>query len=73
MNKIVQLPGTQPVNVGAQEILDGAKEEDLMTCLVVGEQRNGRLYLSSTQGLTLDNMWLLELAKRTLMDDHMGK
>lgn len=64
INLDIPTKGDLPPNL----VLDGALEADLKEVFVCGLTQDGGLYLASSGGYLPDMLFLLELAKRSVME-----
>lgn len=67
MAEIVRLPCITRLDTEPALVLDGVPR-DLKEVLVIGTDAQGALYFSGSMASGPDALWLLEVARRTLMD-----
>lgn len=68
MAEIVQFDGNTNHNISAETVVQSASETDLEHAVVIGWEKSGEFYLSSSYGDMAHTLWLLEQAKRALFD-----
>jgi len=69
MDNIEILDTVTRLDIPAGRVIDGAKEADLETALVIGWDEDGEFYFASSKADGGCVLWLLELAKKELMGD----
>lgn len=68
MAEVVILPVVTRLDVPAERILGGALETGLEKALVVGWTAEGEFYFASSLADGGEVLWLLEMAKRRLLE-----
>jgi hypothetical protein len=63
MGDIIEFPGGTRGPVSVDSVLDGARERDLYTTIVVGLTEDDDLYFASSSGDLSLIVWLLERCK----------
>ena len=66
-DNIIQFTGTTTVDLPVDQILDKAKEAGLQTVVVIGDNKDGELYIASSQGRVCMATFLLQRALHALM------
>jgi hypothetical protein len=61
-------PGETPNNFEPKVILGGAMRNNLESCLVLGWDAEGAIFISSSMSSYADCLWLIEQAKRTILE-----
>jgi len=57
------------LDIPPERVLKGAIESDLQSVVVVGQEKDGKLYIASSDSDLRHNGWLLDLAKRFLLKE----
>jgi len=65
---VVYWPHPTRIELPAERVLEGAKAHDLKTAVVMGWTQEGDVYFASTTSDGGDVMWLMEWAKKALLD-----
>lgn len=68
MADILQFNGTTLHDLPVVQVLDAAKGKDLTSVLVIGLDQDGELYIASDNGRVAESVYLLERAKKYLLD-----
>jgi hypothetical protein len=68
MAEVIQLHGSTTLEIPPDRVLDGAKTEELQTVFVVGWCKTGESYFASSTGDCAELLLLLELAKKSVME-----
>lgn len=68
MADIIKFDGQTTHDISAENVVQSASEADLEHAVVIGWEKNGAFYLSSSYGDMAHTLWLLEQAKRALFD-----
>lgn len=66
-DKVVEFPGGTTLDLPTERVLQAASEADLSVAVVVGLDKEG-IYFASTTGNVYQVLWLLEKAKRQLLE-----
>jgi len=69
MGDVVTLNTSTSLTLSTDLILDGAKAANLTEAIVIGTTEEGELYFAMTSGNAPDILWLLEMARATLMKE----
>ena len=56
------------LDIPVERIIQGAMVHPLQSLVVIGETEDGELYFASSLGKFSATLWLIELAKKTLME-----
>jgi hypothetical protein len=67
-DNVVNLDVVTCIDVPVDRVIDGAKEAGLDVAVVVGYHKNGDLYFASSLTDGGDVLWLLEIAKKQLLE-----
>ena len=67
LDNVVILPVVTRLDVPAERVLNAALDADLDGVVVIGKQKDGGYYFSSSLADGGDVLWLLEWAKLALM------
>ena len=67
-DNVVTLDVVTHIDVPTDRVIDDAKEADLDVAVVVGYHKNGDFYFSSALTDGGDVLWLLEMAKKQLLE-----
>ena len=65
---VVEFPGTTTVHEPAEKLLEKAKDWGLHDALVLG-QADGQFMFGGNMGDSAEILWLLELAKKQILDN----
>ena len=65
--QILYFNGVTRHDIPAERVLSRAAEADLEPCIVLGMTPDGNLYFSASMADGGDAMWLMELAKHSLL------
>ena len=65
---VVDFTGLTDLDIDPEKVLNGAKEAGLQNLIIVGEDSEGLLYVASSLGDLPKVYFLLELAKKQLLD-----
>ena len=68
MGEVINLDVVTTVDLPAEKVLVAAIAHDLKDVVVVGTREDGSLYFAGTSSDGPEVLWLLERAKRKLMD-----
>lgn len=66
-DNVVVFPGVTLRDLTPDQVLDGAKGK-LDMCIVIGWAADNELYVAMSSGELPINLWLLELAKKSLLE-----
>ena len=67
MGEVIKFTGVTRIPCDAPGVLDGAKEFDLDTVIVLGRTQDGDLYFDSTTPDGGDVLWLMRLIEKHLI------
>ncbi len=67
-DNVIIMPVVTTIDVPVDRALDAAKESDLEDAVIVGFTKDGEFYFSSSCADGADVNWLLDLAKKGLME-----
>jgi len=67
-DNVVPMHGTTKLDIPADRVIDGARDKDLDTIVVVGLDQDGELYFASSTADAGTVLILLERAKVRLLD-----
>jgi hypothetical protein len=67
-NNVVFLGVVTTLDVPSQRVLDGAKEASLEDVVVIGWDEGGEFYFASSKANGAEVLWLLEKAKKKLLE-----
>jgi hypothetical protein len=67
MSNVITLPTVTKLDISPASVLDGAKDADLDTVLVIGFDSQGNIYAASSTGDTAENVLLVEMFKHKLL------
>lgn len=72
MGEVVILDVETSLDLPADRVLDAAKASDLSTAMVIGYEQDGSLYIGTTTTSAKEMVWLMEQAKKLILDqfDH---
>lgn len=65
---VIAFPGTTTADIPAAQVLQAAIDQGMEDVLVIGWTNDGDLYAATSGGSVGDNLLLLELAKRNLVE-----
>ena len=68
MGEVVDAPIVTRLDIPAERILNKAREADLKNVVVIGWAENGEFYFASSMADGGDVLWLLEMAKKKLLE-----
>lgn len=68
MGNVVPLNCITTLDSPPEKILSAAIDHDLETVLVIGRTKDGDLYFASSSADGGDALWMMELAKKALME-----
>ena len=68
MTEVIEFAGLTRLDIPAERILTKALEADLSHALVLGWDDDGDFYFAGSYGGGPETLWLLELAKKRLME-----
>ena len=68
MGEVVILDCETRLDIPADRVLDAAKEENLSVAMVIGYDPDGGLVLRTTTTKAKELVWLMELAKKLILD-----
>lgn len=66
--KILHFTGDTTLDIAAERVLDGAMREKLSDVVVIGYTESDEFYFASSMGDVRDVLWLLEQAKKRLLE-----
>ncbi len=67
-DNVVPFNGDTTLDLNPEMVLEEAKKQDLEKALVIGYVADGSLYFASSSGDLHLALWILEQAKRALLD-----
>lgn len=67
MSNIINFTGHTVKDIPVEDVLEGAKS--LISCIVIGEDTDGNLCVASSKGNLAEIIYLLELAKKYMLED----
>jgi hypothetical protein len=67
-DNIVFFDGVTRLDIPPERVLNSAKEANLENCVVIGWEKNGDFYFASSIASGPEVIWLLELAKKKLLE-----
>ena len=68
MGEVVILDCETRLDIPADRVLDAAKEDNLSVVMVIGYDPDGGLVLRTTTTKAKELVWLMELAKKLILD-----
>jgi hypothetical protein len=68
MGEVIEASFVTRLDIPAERILRKAQDADLSTAVVIGWDADGDFYFASTAADGGDVLWLLELAKKKLLE-----
>lgn len=68
MGEVVILDCETRLDIPADRVLDAAKEDNLSVAMVIGYDPDGGLVLRTTTTKAKELVWLIELAKKLILD-----
>lgn len=68
MGEVVILDCETRLDIPADRVLDAAKEDNLSVAMVIGYDPDGGLVLRTTTTKAKELVWLMELAKKLILD-----
>lgn len=68
MGEVIAFPGLTKADVPVENVLAGATEADIAEVVVIGFTRAGEFYFAASKADGSDVLWLLELAKKRLLE-----
>lgn len=69
MGDVIELGCNTTADLPAEKVLDAAKAAALTEAVVVGMKADGTIYFAMTTSSAPDVNWLLDCAKKLLMDE----
>ena len=66
-------PGITPYNMVPDVMIEGAKKADLEGVIILGVDKQGEFFFSSSYADGADVLWWLEMARLKLMDIGRGR
>lgn len=72
MGEVVELGCITSLDLPASKVLEAASAADLKEAVVVGLKEDGTFYFAMTTGNVADVNWLLDCAKKLLLDEVVG-
>ena len=66
---VVPLGATTSAELTPDKVLEAALRADLAEVIVIGYDRDGALHLASCSGDMKDVLWLIEVAKKRVLED----
>lgn len=66
--EILPFTGNTTLDIAAERVLEGAHEARLASAVVIGHAENGDFYFASSIADGGDVLWLLEVAKKKLLE-----
>lgn len=66
-DNIVLFPGISPNDYGANLMLEAATNADLDSVVIIGWNKDGEMFFSSSMGNGPECLWLIEKAKQSLL------
>lgn len=73
MSNVTVLPVVTSLDIPVDRVIRGAEKANLTTCVVIGYDQDGELYFASSVADGGDVLWLMELAKKALMNGNPNK
>ncbi len=67
MENVTKLVPVVPEDLPSKSILGNAIETGLTSCLIIGYEKDGTFFFSSTMADGPEALWLLEMAKAKLL------
>jgi hypothetical protein len=68
MSNVIEASFMTTLDIPCERILRKATEADLETVIVIGREKDGELYFASSVADGGDVLWLMEIAKKALLD-----
>jgi len=68
MTNVIDLPVITTLDLPPSRVLEAAIEADLQDAIVVGYDAEGEFYFAASKADGGDVLWLLELAKKQLLE-----
>ena len=68
MGEVIIMEGVTRVDLNPERVLDAAIDVGLTDAIVIGWDKEGELYFASSIAGGADVLWLLEKAKKELLD-----
>lgn len=68
MGTVIELGTITAARISPESILSGALKADLTEAIVIGQRRDGTVYFAMSTAEAPSVNWLLDCAKRLLMD-----
>lgn len=68
MSDVTVLPVVMRLDISSERVLTGAQKADLASCTVIGFDKDGQLYFASSKADNHEVLWMLEKAKKILME-----
>lgn len=72
MGELVYWPGVTKLDVPVERVLNKALEHELTSVVVLGWDKDGQVFFASSQADGGNVMWLMEWAKKALLDAMAG-
>lgn len=72
MGEVVEAPFVTRLDVPVERILRQATAADLEHVIVIGWTKDGEMYFAGSQAGGPETLWLIELAKRDLLEIGAG-
>lgn len=66
-DNVIILPVITTLDIPASRVLNGALAADLDSCIVIGYNKDGSEYFSSSKADGADVLWMMERAKLNLL------
>lgn len=68
MAEIITLDVITKLDIPVERVIDGAKKADLETAVVIGWDKDGEFYFASNKADGGEVLWLIEKAKKRLLE-----
>ena len=68
MGKVIELAAATRASISPEKILEAALKADLTEAIVIGQKPDGTVYFAMSTADAPSINWLLDCAKRLLMD-----
>lgn len=68
MTNITYLDVVTTLDISPERVIDAAKEAELQDVVVIGYDKDGDFYFAANQADGKDVLWLLEVAKKKLLE-----
>lgn len=66
--EILTFDGPTSLDISDERVLNAAIDQKITGVVVVGYDANGDVYMSSSKGSMAEILWMLETAKKILLD-----